>query len=143
MRKTTRWTAAGFLVAGAMLGSTAGTAHAEPSSLYAPSALVLTTAHGQSAATATPERAVTLTCTPDATGTHPAAEDACAALTQVNGDFSSLAEISRGQPHFCTKQYNPVTVTAQGVWGGKRVTYEHTFANECIKNAEGSDVFEF
>ena len=67
MRKTTRWTAAGVLVAGAMLGSTAGTAHAEPSSLFAPSALVLTTAHGENAATATPERrSCLMACRPKA-----------------------------------------------------------------------------
>ncbi|MFE7776197.1 subtilase-type protease inhibitor [Streptomyces sp. NPDC057445] len=120
----------------------AGTAHSEPSSLYAPSALVLTSAHGESVA-ATPQRAVTLTCAPTATGTHPAPKDACAALAQVKGDFSELAETTRGEPRFCTRQYDPVTVTAQGVWQGKRVNYEHTFSNECIKNSEGSSVFEF
>lgn len=35
-----------------------------PSGLYAPSALVLTTGHGETAATVTPERAVTLNCAP-------------------------------------------------------------------------------
>ncbi|MEU2264515.1 subtilase-type protease inhibitor [Streptomyces sp. NPDC019645] len=142
MRKTARWTAGGAILAFALLGSMAGTAHSEPASLYAPSALVLTTAHGESAASS-PARAVTLTCAPGTTGTHPASEDACAALAQVEGEFGGLAEISRGQPRFCTREYDPVTVTAQGVWQGKRVSYEHTFANECVKNSEGAGVFEF
>ncbi|MFG3309818.1 SSI family serine proteinase inhibitor [Streptomyces wuyuanensis] len=142
MRKTARRTAGVAALAFALLGSTAGIAHGEPASLYAPSALVLTTAHGENGATS-PERAVTLTCTPGTTGTHPSADGACAALAQVEGEFGSLSEISRGQPLFCTREYNPVTVTAQGVWQGERVSYEHTFANECIKNAEGAAVFEF
>ncbi|WP_432073483.1 subtilase-type protease inhibitor [Streptomyces wuyuanensis] len=142
MRKTARWTAGGATLAFALLGSTAGVAHGESASLYAPSALVLTTAHGENSATS-PERAVTLTCAPGTAGTHPSSDAACAALAQVEGEFGSLSEISRGQPRFCTREYNPVTVTAQGVWQGKRVSYEHTFANECIKNAEGAAVFAF
>ncbi|MFJ9800856.1 subtilase-type protease inhibitor [Streptomyces wuyuanensis] len=142
MRKTARWTAGGATLAFVLLGSTAGVAHGEPASLYAPSALVLTTAHGEGSATS-PERAVTLTCAPGTTGTHPSSDAACAALSQVKGEFGSLSEISRGQPRFCTREYNPVTVTAQGVWQGTRVSYEHTFANECVKNAEGAAVFEF
>ncbi|MDI9888901.1 subtilase-type protease inhibitor [Streptomyces sp. HNM0645] len=142
MRKTARWTAGGATLAFALLGSTAGVAYGAPASLYAPSALVLTTAHGESATTG-PEHAVVLTCAPGATGTHPDSEGACAALAQVKGEFGSLAEISRGQPRFCTREYNPVTVTARGVWQGMRVNYEHTFANECVKNTEGAAVFAF
>ncbi|MYS48118.1 protease inhibitor protein, partial [Streptomyces sp. SID5998] len=92
------------------------------------------------AATATPERAVTLTCAPTASGTHPAAPDACAELRTVGGDFDAL---TAGGDVLCTKEYNPVVVTAAGVWQGKRVSYERTFANECVKNAAMTSVFAF
>jgi hypothetical protein len=36
-----------------------------------------------------------------------------------------------------------VVVTAQGVWQGKRVSYERTFANECVKKASATSVFAF
>ncbi|MFC5198397.1 subtilase-type protease inhibitor, partial [Streptomyces kaempferi] len=111
-----------------------------PAGLYAPSALVLTTGHGQSADAATPERAVTLNCAPTASGTHPAAVLACAELRGVGGDFDALS-VRDGV--LCTKQFDPVVVTVAGVWQGKRVTYERTFANECVKNSYGTTVFTF
>ncbi len=74
MRNTARWAAALGLTAAAVCGPLTGAAvaapGAAPSSLYAPSALVLTTGHGSDAATATPERAVTLSCAPHGLG-HP------------------------------------------------------------------------
>ncbi|ARP68766.1 protease inhibitor protein [Streptomyces pluripotens] len=143
MRNTARWAAALGLTAAAVCGPLTGTAVAAPvaapSSLYAPSALVLTTGHGSDAATATPERAVTLSCAPTASGTHPASFQACAELRWVGGDFDAL------QPRldvWCTKLYDPVVVTAQGVWEGKRVSYERTFGNMCMRDATGS-VFAF
>ncbi|MFD7374108.1 subtilase-type protease inhibitor [Streptomyces mirabilis] len=111
-----------------------------PSGLYAPSALVLTTGHGETAATVTPERAVTLNCAPTPSGTHPAAYDACAELRAVNGDFDALT-LRDGA--LCTRQFDPVVVTVQGVWRGKRVAYERTFANECVKNSYGTSFFAF
>ncbi|MFJ8027200.1 subtilase-type protease inhibitor [Streptomyces sp. NPDC096311] len=111
-----------------------------PSGLYAPSALVLTMGHGETAATVTPERAVTLNCAPTPSGTHPAAYDACAELRAVNGDFDALT-LRDGA--LCTRQFDPVVVTVQGVWRGKRVAYERTFANECVKNSYGTSFFTF
>ncbi|MEU2880509.1 MULTISPECIES: protease inhibitor [unclassified Streptomyces] len=144
MRNTARWAATLGLTATAVCGPLTGAAlaapAAAPASLYAPSALVLTTGHGTAAATATPERAVTLTCAPTASGTHPAAPDACAELRTVGGDFDAL---TAGGDVLCTKEYNPVVVTAAGVWQGKRVSYERTFANECVKNAAMTSVFAF
>lgn len=144
MRNTARWAATLGLTATAVCGPLTGAALAAPSaapaSLYAPSALVLTVGHGTGAATATPERAVTLTCAPTASGTHPAAPDACAELRAVGGDFAAL---TAGGDVLCTKEYNPVVVTAAGVWQGKRVTFERTFANECVKNAAMTSVFAF
>lgn len=144
MRNTARWAATLTLTATAVCGPLAGGAHAAPDSvspgLYAPSALVLTMGHGYSAATATPERAATLNCAPTASGTHPAAIKACAELRAYGGDFDALSDRDGAM---CTKQFNPVVVTAVGVWQGKRVSYEHTFANECVKNSSGMSVFTF
>ncbi|MGW0080194.1 protease inhibitor [Streptomyces sp. NPDC003393] len=144
MRNTARWAATLGLTATAVCGPLTGAALATPAgapaSLYAPSALVLTVGHGDSAAIATPERAVTLTCAPSASGTHPAAVEACAELRGASGDFDALTV---GGDVLCTKEYNPVVVTAAGVWQGKRVSYERTFANECVKNASVTSVFAF
>ncbi|MFI1168773.1 protease inhibitor [Streptomyces sp. NPDC020801] len=144
MRNTARWAAILGLTATAVCGPLTGAALATPpsapASLYAPSALVLTVGHGVSAAAATPERAVTLGCAPTSSGTHPAAPEACAELRAANGDFDALT----AQPYvMCTKIWNPVVVTAQGVWQGKRVSFERTFANECVKNASATSVFSF
>ncbi|MFJ6117857.1 protease inhibitor [Streptomyces sp. NPDC092129] len=144
MPNTARWAAALTLTATAVCGPLTGSAlaapNAAPASLYAPSALVLTMGHGESAALVTPQRAVTLTCAPVASGSHPDVVDACAELRAAGGDFDALA-IRDGV--FCTKQYDPVVVTVQGVWQGKRVDYERTFANECVKNTYGTTVFTF
>ncbi|MFF6996751.1 protease inhibitor [Streptomyces sp. NPDC008313] len=144
MPNTARWAAALTLTATAVCGPLSTTALASPghapASLYAPSALVLTTGHGQNAAAVAPERAVTLNCAPTASGTHPAARQACAELRATGGDFDALAD--RGDV-MCTRQYDPVVVTVDGVWQGKRVSYERTFANECVKNSHGMTVFTF
>ncbi|MEU2423373.1 subtilase-type protease inhibitor [Streptomyces sp. NPDC007851] len=140
MRTTARWAAALGLTAAAVCGPLTGAAVAAPSSLYAPSALVLTTGHGSDAATATPERAVTLTCAPAPSGTHPAAAQACAELRGAGGDFDALAPRS---DVWCTKLYDPVVVTVEGVWQGKRVSYERSFGNACMRDAYGASVFAF
>ncbi|WP_234537971.1 subtilase-type protease inhibitor [Streptomyces shenzhenensis] len=140
MRTTARWAATLGLTAVAVCGPLTRAAVAAPSSLYAPSALVLTTGHGTDAATATPERAVTLNCAPSASGTHPAAAQACAELRGAGGDFDALAPSA---DVWCTKLYDPVVVTVEGVWQGKRVSYEHTFGNQCMRDAYGASVFAF
>ncbi|AVH54964.1 MULTISPECIES: protease inhibitor [Streptomyces] len=144
MPTTARWAATLTLTATAVCGPLTGTALAAPgnapSGLYAPSALVLTVGHGHSAAGVTPERAVTLNCAPTASGTHPAATQACAELQGADGDFDALT-VRDGV--VCTKQFDPVVVTVDGVWQGKRVSYERTFANECVKSSYGTTVFTF
>ncbi|MFE2069377.1 MULTISPECIES: subtilase-type protease inhibitor [unclassified Streptomyces] len=140
MRTTARWAATLGLTAAAVCGPLTGAAVAAPSSLYAPSALVLTTGHGSEAATATPERAVTLTCAPTASGTHPAAAQACAELRGAGGDFDALTPRT---DVWCTKLYDPVVVTVEGVWQGKRVSYERTFGNACMRDTYGASVFAF
>ncbi|MER7834942.1 subtilase-type protease inhibitor [Streptomyces sp. NPDC096040] len=140
MRTPARWAATLGLTAAAVCGPLTGAAVAAPSTLYAPSALVLTTGHGTDAATATPERAVTLNCAPAPSGTHPAAAQACAELGGAGGDFDALAPST---DVWCTKLYNPVVVTVEGVWQGKRVSYERTFGNQCMRDSYGVGIFAF
>lgn len=140
MRNTARWAATLALTATAVCGPLTGAALAAPDSLYAPSALVLTVGHGEDAALATPARAVTLTCAPTSSGSHPAAALACAELRGAGGDFDALT--GRGDV-MCTKEYDPVVVTVDGVWQGRRVSYERTFANECVKSTHGTSLFAF
>ncbi|MFE5813298.1 subtilase-type protease inhibitor [Streptomyces sp. NPDC056479] len=144
MRPMTRWAMSGVLLTAAVAGPLSTPAHSAPASLYAPSALVLTTGHGESAVSATPERAVTLNCAYTTSGTHPDSRQACAELDRVNGDLDRLATLrgnDTGRP--CTREYRPVVVTIVGVWRGTRVNYEHTFANSCIKETQGASAFAF
>ncbi|GAA4081064.1 protease inhibitor [Streptomyces shaanxiensis] len=144
MRNTARWAATLGLTATAVCGPLTGSAlagqDAAPASLYAPSALVLTLAHGETATMTTPVRAVTLSCSPTASGTHPDAMSACVELRGVGGDFDALRA---RDGVLCTKQYDPVIVTVDGVWQGKRVSYERTFSNECVKGSYGTSLFAF
>ncbi|CAL9627844.1 subtilase-type protease inhibitor [Streptomyces sp. enrichment culture] len=145
MRTTARWAATIGLTAGALCGPLTGAATAAPgsapASLYAPSALVLTTGHGESASAATVERAVTLDCSTAPTGTHPDPAAACAELRAADGDLTAVATPEPGV--MCTRQWDPVVITVDGVWQGQRVSYERTFANECVKSSYESSVFAF
>lgn len=120
---------ASTLLLGGFATATAQAAPAKAESLYAPSALVLTVARGDDPLTATVERAVTLTCAPRAQGTHPAADAACAELAVVQGRIAELA----GGPsnRACTRQWDPVVVTAHGVWQGKRIAFDAMYGNTC------------
>ncbi|MER6631404.1 protease inhibitor [Streptomyces sp. NPDC000987] len=145
MRNTARRAATLALTATAVCGPLTGAAiaapAAAPASLYAPSALVLTVGHGTDAALASPQRAVTLSCAPTPSGTHPAPAQACAELRGAAGDPDALG--TADDVLLCTRHYDPVVVTVDGVWQGRRVSYERTFANECVKNAYGVSVFAF
>ncbi|MFJ4647119.1 subtilase-type protease inhibitor [Streptomyces bobili] len=143
MRNTARWAATLGLTAASVCGTLTGSAlaaPAAPASLYAPSALVLTLGHGESATAVSPARAVTLTCAPGPSGSHPAAALACAELRAAGGDFEVLADPGDA---WCTREYDPIVVTVDGVWQGKRVSYERTFSNDCVKNSSGSVLFAF
>ncbi|WP_369174667.1 protease inhibitor [Streptomyces sp. R28] len=144
MRNTARWAATIGLTATAVCGPLTGSAlaapDATPASLYAPSALVLTVAHGDAATMSTPVRAVTLSCAPTPSGTHPDSASACAELRGVSGNFDAL---TARDGMLCTKQYDPVIVTVDGVWQGRRVSYERTFANECVKGSYTTSLFAF
>ncbi|MDF3144647.1 MULTISPECIES: protease inhibitor [unclassified Streptomyces] len=144
MRNTARWAATIGLtvtaVCGPLTGSALAAPDATPASLYAPSALVLTVAHGDTATMSTPVRAVTLSCAPTPSGTHPDSASACAELRGVSGNFDAL---TARDGMLCTKQYDPVIVTVDGVWQGRRVSYERTFANECVKGSYTTSLFAF
>ncbi|MEU0271952.1 subtilase-type protease inhibitor [Streptomyces sp. NPDC006307] len=108
--------------------------------LYAPSALVLTIGQGEDVASSTPLRATTLTCAPTPGGTHPAPQRACAELRAAQGEFDKLGG---DEQRPCIKIYDPVVVTAQGVWEGRRVDYTRTFPNSCVMQTESDSVFAF
>ncbi|MGY0063076.1 subtilase-type protease inhibitor [Streptomyces sp. LZ34] len=120
----------------------ANAAPAQPSRLHPASALVLSYGEGEDVGSAPVRRAVTLSCRPTPTGTHPTPGQACAELRAADGAFQALT--ARTEPgRACTKEWRPVTVTAEGVWEGRRVWYEHTFPNPCFKNNLRSQVFDF
>ncbi|WP_030684136.1 subtilase-type protease inhibitor [Streptomyces sp. NRRL B-1347] len=108
---------------------------------YAPSELVLTIGYGDKAETASIQRAVTLGCSSGGVGSHPDAAAACDQLRSVGGKFDAVTKKSSSRP--CTKEWNPIVVTAQGVWEGRRVSYEHTFANPCALTIGQGQVFAF
>lgn len=109
-----------------------GAADAAPTgtqSLYAPSALVVSVTAGQNAADGTVLRAVTLVCAPRPGGTHPSPATACA---ELRANSRSLDALAAPRPDTaCTREWNPVTVTADGVWQGRRMSYTYTFGNPC------------
>ncbi|MDG9700714.1 subtilase-type protease inhibitor [Streptomyces sp. DH37] len=131
------------LAAGCLAGAvpSAAAAPAQPQGLYAPSALVLTVGEGEDPATSTVRRAVVLRCSPAPGGDHPAPARACGELRAVNGEFAALAE-ARGD-RMCPMIWDPVTVTADGVWEGRRVSYARTFPNACVMADTAPAVFSF
>ncbi|MEU4731428.1 subtilase-type protease inhibitor [Streptomyces sp. NPDC023588] len=124
------------------LAGATGIAEAQPASLYAPSAMVLTVAQGEDAATVV--RASTLSCAPTAQGTHPDPKAACAALAATHGTFDALLA-APDTNRACPMHYAPVTVTADGVWQGSRISWKHTFSNSCVMSATFNEnaVFAF
>ncbi|MET9420427.1 SSI family serine proteinase inhibitor [Streptomyces sp. NPDC006540] len=84
-------------------------------------------------------RGVLLHCTPVPAGPHPEAAAACAALDAARGDLDRLS----GERHPCTKQYDPVTVSATGAWRGRPTAWHKTFANACELAVATGAVFRF
>ncbi|MFI8826934.1 subtilase-type protease inhibitor [Streptomyces sp. NPDC053431] len=137
-------TASGLALLGTAIAGT-GTAQAAPTSLYPPSALVLTIGKGQRPATATIVRAATLTCGPTVAGSHPDPASACGELAAVDGDFARLTALADDGGRPCTREWDPVTVTGDGVWQGKRVRWSATYGNTCELRARTGEsaVFAF
>ncbi|WP_187283418.1 SSI family serine proteinase inhibitor [Streptomyces sp. t39] len=84
-------------------------------------------------------RGVLLHCSPEPSGPHPDAAGACAALDAARGDLDRLS----GDPHPCTKQYDPVTVSATGAWRGRPTAWHKTFANACELSTATGALFRF
>ncbi|MEV7614175.1 subtilase-type protease inhibitor [Streptomyces sp. NPDC089799] len=125
-----------------ILAGATGAAEARPASLYAPSAVVLTFGHGEDGSSAV--RAATLSCAPAARGTHPDPQAACASLTAAAGTLDAVLA-SPDPDRACPMHYDPVTVTADGVWQGSRLSWKHTFPNACAMSAtlNGNALFSF
>lgn len=126
----------------AALGGVAHAGSAGTESLYAPSALVLTVGKGADAATAGVQRAVVLNCAPRPAGTHPAPGPACSEVRSVQGELHRLVGTDTGG-RACTRIWDPATVTADGVWEGERISFEHTFANSCALESASGSLFDF
>ncbi|MFI6499365.1 SSI family serine proteinase inhibitor [Nonomuraea typhae] len=70
---------------------------------------------------------------------HPRAAEACAALSSASGDFGRLPVTQV----LCTKEYNPVHVSATGVWEDRLVRFVGVYGNRCEMNAATGPVFAF
>jgi hypothetical protein len=65
-------------------------------------------------------------------GDHPHAQAACRDITAAAGDFDRLpGDFPKGVCGAGLALYDPVTVTATGVWDEVTVDYRKTFANQC------------
>ncbi|MGW6981814.1 subtilase-type protease inhibitor [Streptomyces sp. NPDC054932] len=126
------------------LAGTTGLAEAQPASAHSPSAMVFTVAQGSGAPTDTVMRASTLSCAYTAEGTHPAPRAACDALNATDGELDRLLA-TPNTSRACPMYFDPVTVTADGVLHGRRVTWKHTFSNACVMSAtlNGNPVYAF
>lgn len=80
-----------------------------------------------------------LRCDPPG-GTHSDPEWACEVLEEVGGHLADLVP-PRGV--ICTLQYDPVTVSATGIWNDEFIRFERTFGNACSLWADTGPVFAF
>ncbi|MHA6801032.1 SSI family serine proteinase inhibitor [Bounagaea algeriensis] len=110
----------------------ASAVRSEPAAEPAGSMLTLTVQQQNSA-----RSAAVLTCDP-AGGSHPAAEQACAALANANGKLDTL----KNDDMRCTMEYAPVTATATGDWRGEPVRFQQEYSNSCQLQAETGQVFQ-
>ena len=140
------------LLAGAALGAGLATpAMAEPAP---PQSSAQRSAQAADPANA-PTRAVTISIEPgtgsgnptktvdvdcrSVSGSHPHADTVCAALERVGGDITALqprADVA------CSMLYDPVTVTASGIWDGRQFWLRRTFGNRCQMEAVEGDLFK-
>lgn len=80
-----------------------------------------------------------LTCLPTG-GTHSNPWSACSVLKEAKGDLDDLAPQDW---KVCTKEYNPVILSAKGHWKGEKVTWSKMFGNECEGHRQTSGIFDF
>lgn len=126
-------------------GSASGAINQSSSSVYAPAAsgetgrvraMVLTYTVGESL-DPLPDAYAFLNCAPVG-GSHTRAKEACAALEKVQGDPAALRP-RRGAN--CPMVFSPITVTANGIWNGRFISYRRVFGNKCEMRSIEGDVF--
>lgn len=92
-----------------------------------------------------PGGTVSLTCSPDGDGgTHADPQAACDSLRAVGGDFTALPTVPDVA---CIDLYDPVTVSAEGLWVGgdgvpQFVDYSEEFGNHCYAIVGTDMVFQ-
>lgn len=80
-----------------------------------------------------------LTCDPEG-GSHPNPEAACRQLNKADGHIEHIPE----DPGPCTQEFDPVIVSASGVWDGEERRYEKEFSNQCVAvRGTGGVIFDF
>lgn len=108
---------------------------AVPAAAATPSTLTLTAALDGRA-----PHAVELTCDPIG-GNHPDAQTACLQLTEVDGD---IARMPGTQAHvFCPMIFQPITVSATGLWRGRTVLFQDRYTNSCERDNKTGLLFRF
>ncbi|WP_425581771.1 SSI family serine proteinase inhibitor [Streptosporangium vulgare] len=90
-------------------------------------ALVLTIVRGPTISP--PTQVAVLQCSPLVGGTHPKAREACVALAPKDGDVGKFTPPART---FCPWLYEPVTISAVGVWDDRFSLSSQTFGNSCL-----------
>ncbi|MEU4832041.1 SSI family serine proteinase inhibitor [Streptosporangium sp. NPDC023615] len=85
-------------------------------------------------------RVVVLQCAPLGGGTHPRTRNACASLLPVNGDVGKFKPSTKT---FCPLIYDPVTMSAVGVWDGRFALSSQTFSNSCLLRATLGEIAGF
>ncbi len=73
-------------------------------------------------------------------GKHPHVSEVCASLNDSRGSFENLNVDSSV---YCAMMYSPVTVGAEGVWRGRRISYQETFGNPCELRKATGNIFNF
>ncbi|SEL19164.1 SSI family serine proteinase inhibitor [Streptacidiphilus jiangxiensis] len=126
------------LFATAVPGAAADPAADPAPNAQGPSVLVMTVSPG-TATDPGPGRSAVLTCGTEPGGDHPAPVESCAALLADGLDFTSRP----GLQVMCPDLVAPVTVTATGVWNGRPVDYQHTYANGCLLRRATGVLFAF
>ncbi|WP_433370097.1 SSI family serine proteinase inhibitor [Streptosporangium sp. CA-115845] len=105
-----------------------------PGDELAARALVLTLTQRSTVLPST--RAVVLQCSPVGGGTHPKTREACTALEPASGD---VRKFKPAAGLVCPMIYEPVTVSAVGVWRSRFTMSSQTFGNSCqMRNALGA-----
>jgi hypothetical protein len=82
--------------------------------------------------------AIAIQC-PDRADQHPYGEVTCAIVDAVDGDFYRLP----GNPRSCSKEYDPVTATMNGLWRNRSIGWQKTYSNACMLDAMTGPVFRF